>query len=43
MPLAGDPSPEEIKRIEAENLERENQKAREFKNELLKRFGYGGV
>lgn len=43
MPLDGDPTPAEIARIQQENLEIENAKAQEFRAELLKRYGYGGV
>lgn len=43
MPLAGDPTPEQIARIQQENLEKEMAEARIIKDEIMKAVRNGGV
>lgn len=43
MPLPGDPSPEEIKRIEQENFDKEMAETRKMYDETMKAFRNGRV
>lgn len=43
MPLQGDPTPEQIQRIQQEDFEKEMAKARVMKDEIMKAVRNGGV